>query len=294
MDYSGRRAIVTGGASGIGLAIAQGLAQRGCKVAIVDVNLSAAKSAAASLGHGVVALVCDVSKHEAVEALCGDTEAALGGIVNLVFANAGVTHGGPILKARPEEMDWVLGVNVRGVWSTLAVFGNRLIEAGLPGHLCITASEHSLGLQHAGGAFYTTSKHAVLGMAEVFRAELPASVGISVFCPGLTATNLHLSGALGPKAMTPAQQAFAGAVVGRGMDAAEVASACIAGVERGDFLIVSHPVSIIAARRRAAEVETAFAQQAPWTEDAMRYDVNTVIAAVLAGNDNTEKGSWRQ
>jgi len=291
MDYSDKRAIVTGGASGIGLAIARGLAQRGCKVAIVDVAAGIAKAAAASIGHGAVALVCDVSRHEAVEALCGDAEAALGGIVNLVFANAGVSHGGPILKARPEEMDWVLGVNVRGVWSTLAVFANRLIEAGVPGHLCITASEHSLGLQHAGGAFYTTSKHAVLGMAEVFRAELPATVGISVFCPGLTATNLHLTGALGPTAVDPAHQAFAGAVVGRGMDAAEVADACIAGVERGDFLIVSHPVSIIAARRRAEEVEAAFAQQAPWTDDAMRYDVNTVIAAVVAAHKKHAQGN---
>ncbi len=291
MDYSDKRAIVTGGASGIGLAIAEELTRRGCKVAIVDINPEAAKAAAASLGHGAVGLVCDVSHHEAVEALRGTAEAALGGIVNLVFANAGVSHGGPILKARPEEMDWVLGVNVRGVWSTLAVFGNRLIEAGMPGHLCITASEHSLGLQHAGGAFYTTSKHAVLGMAEVFRAELPATVGISVFCPGLTATNLHLTGALGPTAVDPAHQAFAGAVVGRGMDAADVAGACIAGVERGDFLIVSHPISIVAARRRAAEVEAAFAQQAPWTDDAMRYDVNSVIAAVVAGNDNSGKGS---
>lgn len=282
MQLKGTRAVITGGASGIGRALAEELLARGAAVMIADIDGDRARAVAEGLGPAAVGAQCDVADHAAVESLADAAERALGPI-DMVFANAGVSLSGPLADARPEAFDWVFGVNVRGAWSTVSVFARRMLAAGRPGSLCITASEHAFGLQHAGAGFYTASKHAALGLAEVFRAELPPSLKVSALCPGLVATEIHLSGRHGPlPEPDPAQLAIGSAVVGLGMEASVVARAALDGVIRGDFLIVTHPISFGAADRRAKEVATAFAAQAPWTEGAERYDVNKVLAAVLA------------
>lgn len=282
MELSETRAVVTGGASGIGRALAEELLARGAAVMIADIDGDRVRAVAAELGPTVAAAQCDVADHAAVEALADAAERRLGP-VDMVFANAGVTLSSPLAEAAPEAFDWVFGVNVRGVWSTVSVFARRMIAAGRPGRLCITASEHALGLQHAGSGFYTASKHAALGLAEVFRAELPPRLKVSAFCPGLVATEIHLSGRYSrlPQA-DPGQLAIGEAVMRRGMPAGEVARAAVDGVMRGDFLIVTHAVSAGAAEARAREVAAAFAAQAPWSEGAARYDVNKVVAEVLA------------
>lgn len=281
MRISGSRALVTGGASGIGRAIAQTLAVRGCRVLVADIDGGRAGAIAAELGPETVGVQCDVSDHAAVERLADDADRLLGGF-DLVFANAGVSVGGPLLDADPAELDWIFGVNVRGIWSTASVFGRRLRSSGRPGHLCLTASEHALGLQHAGMGLYTATKHAVLGLADVLRAELPPSIGVSILCPGLVSTELHLSKRHGP--LPPdddARLAMAGAVMARGMSAEIIGQAAVNGVERGDFLIVTHPSSAQAAQKRGEEIAAAFKAQAPWSADAERYSVNSVIATVM-------------
>ena len=282
MDLREARAVVTGGASGIGRALAEELLARGAAVMIADIDRDRVRAVAVELGSNVAAAQCDVADHAAVEALAEAAEHRLGP-VDMVFANAGVTLSGPLAEATPEEFDWVFGVNVRGVWSTVSVFARRMITAGRPGRLCITASEHALGLQHAGSGFYTASKHAVLGLAEVFRAELPSTLKVSAFCPGLVATQIHLSRSHSrlPQA-DPGQLVIGEAIMRRGMPARAVASAAVDGVLRGDFLIVTHAISALAAEARGREVAAAFAAQAPWSADAERYDVNRVVAEVLA------------
>lgn len=282
MRFDTARAVVTGGASGIGRALVEALVAGGARVVVADIDGSKARDVAAAVGGGTVAAACDVSRHEDVEALARTAEESLNGVPNLVFANAGAMLGRPVLKATVDELDWIVGVNVRGAWSTLSVFARRMIAAGTEGRLCVTASEHSLGMQHAGAGLYTATKHAVLGLADVLRAELPPTVGLTVFCPGLVATDLPRTQRLGPGRGDPRREAFAEAVQARGMPPSEAAAACLAGVARGDFLVVTHAASFKAAQARAREVEAAFAAQAPWTEDADRYDVNRVIAAVAA------------
>ncbi len=282
MALKGTRAVITGGASGIGRALADDLVARGAAVMIVDIDGDRARAVAAELGPDVLAAQCDVADHAAVEALADMAERELGP-VNMVFANAGVSLSGPLVDARPEAFDWVFGVNVRGAWSTASAFARRMIAADRPGRLCITASEHALGLQHVGAGAYTASKHAVLGLAEVLRAELPPQLKVSVLCPGLVATEIHLSGRHGPMPPAdPAQLAIGAALVGRGMNASVVARAAVEGVLRGDFLIVTHPISLLAAEQRAREVAAAFAGQAPWTSGAERFGVNNVLAEVLS------------
>lgn len=282
MRIDAARAVVTGGASGIGRALTEALVARGARVVAADIDGPKVREMAAAVGGGTVAAACDVSRHDEVEALARYAEQALGGVPDLVFANAGAMLSRPVLKATVAELDWILGVNVRGAWSTLSVFARRMIAAGTEGRLCVTASEHSLGMQHAGAGLYTATKHAVLGLADVLRAELPPAIGLTVFCPGLVATDLPHTQRLGPGETDPRREAFAEAVQARGMPASDAAQACLAGVERGDFLVVTHAVSNKAAQARAREVEAAFAAQAPWTEQAERYDVNRVIADVAA------------
>ena len=281
MKIKDAKAVVTGGASGIGRAIAEELTRRGARVLIADIDGERAKAVAAEIGIGVVGAQCDVSDHASVVALAEVAEKALGG-VDLVFANAGVNVSGPLLDATPEALDWQFAVNVRGTWNTIAVFGKRIRDSGKGGHLCLTGSEHSLGMQHPGMGLYTGSKHAVLGMADVLRAELPANMGVSVLCPGLVATNLHLSK---QRSSLPQDDAgllaLAGALMARGKPPEEIGKAVVDGVERGDFFIVTHAIAFPAAKRRYEEIAAAFAAQAPWTDDAGRYDVNAIIPQVL-------------
>jgi NAD(P)-dependent dehydrogenase (short-subunit alcohol dehydrogenase family) len=287
MEMKDVRAVVTGGASGIGRAIAEDLVARGARVVVADVDGARAAKVAAELGPQAMAAPCDVSDHGAVEALADAVEHSLGG-VNMVFANAGVNLSGPLVQASPEAFDWVFGVNVRGAWSTASVFARRMMAADRAGRICITASEHALGLQHAGAGVYTASKHAVLGLAEVLRAEAPPALTISVLCPGLVATDLHLTRRLAPlPEPTEGELAMGAAVLARGMESSVVARAAVDGVVRGDFLIVTHPISRPAAEARWREVAEAFATQAPWTEGADQYDVNKVLAAVGA----TQRGN---
>ncbi|MBF2754227.1 MAG: SDR family NAD(P)-dependent oxidoreductase [Gammaproteobacteria bacterium AqS3] len=282
MDIEGRTAVVTGAASGIGLAIAGELIKRQCRVVIADWDGDGARKAAEALGENADAVRFDAADTASVEAMAEEVWRLTGG-VDLIFANAGVSAGAPLLQAEAEALDWHINVNVRGVWATGKAFINRIIAEGRSGHFTITASEHSLGLQHAGAGFYTASKHAVLGLAEVLRAELPETVGISVFCPGLVETRLHDAGRFGVLPPAPEEmQAFAAAVMSRGMAPEAVAQAAVNGTANGDFYIVTHPSAFAAAEKRFAEISQAFDDQAPMTEDARRYEVNAVIAELLS------------
>lgn len=280
-DLTDKGCVITGAASGIGKALAERLHAAGARVVLADINLARTEDLAATLP-GSIAIHCDVSNHASVEALADAAKTQLGRI-DLVFANAGTIVNGALIKSTPEEFNWLMGVNLRGAWSSLTVFARTLLEQDEGGWICVTASEHSLGLQHTGAGIYTASKQAVLALAEVLRGELPEKVGISVFCPGIVATGLadaarpdHL------RQVKTHQREFSRAVQAHGMSADEAAEAAIAGVARGDFLIVTHPNSFAPAQRRFAEIKTAFAAQAPLGADAERYSVNRIVAEVLA------------
>jgi NAD(P)-dependent dehydrogenase (short-subunit alcohol dehydrogenase family) len=280
MNHMGKRVVITGAASGIGKALAESLAAQGARLVLADIDSERVKALAAGL-NGAIALGCDVSDHASVEALAGAAQAELGGI-DLVFANAGTILNGPLVKSTPEEFDWLMGVNLRGAWSSLTVFARALLAQDEGGRICVTASEHSLGLQHTGAGIYTASKQAVLALAEVMRAELPEKIGISVFCPGLVSTGLADAARPGHlRQPTDHQRDFSRAVQAQGMSAAEAAVAAIAGTCQGDFLIVTHPNSFAAAQIRYAEIEAAFASQAPVGDDASRYDVNRIVAELM-------------
>lgn len=283
------RAVVTGGASGIGRALAAELSARGVKVIISDVNPTGLAETLSELGAGCSSYLCDVSDHEQVEVLAAHANETLGGC-DLLFANAGVIAAGRYSRISVAEVDWILGANIRGVWSTTSVFARMMEQQPEGGRICFTGSEHSLGFQHANAAVYTASKHAVLGLAEVLRAEAPEKLSISIFCPGLVGTALGA----GPRpGGLPTQQRNldrSQRIQARGMPVEEAARDAIDGTLRGDFYIVTHSHTLAAAERRLEEMKAAFARQAPWERNADHYDVNKVLQAVAAEIKAEAKG----
>jgi NAD(P)-dependent dehydrogenase (short-subunit alcohol dehydrogenase family) len=275
------RAVVTGAASGIGRAIAQELSLRGASVIVADVNDAGLAETLATLNPRCRLFRCDVSDHDQVEALAAFVQASFGGC-DLLFANAGVIAAGRYTKMRVDEADWILGVNIRGVWDTTATFARMMERQAEGGRICFTGSEHSLGFQHANAAIYTASKHAVLGLAEVLRAEAPDTLSVSIFCPGLVGT--ALGGGPRPDGLAPSPRnaEISARIQAKGMPPAEAARDAVDGTLRGDFYIVTHAHSIKAAERRLQEMTDAFARQAPWQRNGDRYEVNSVMAAVSA------------
>jgi len=188
----GEVAVVTGAASGIGLALANSFAAAGCSVVLADVQADALEEAAAEVGaHGVgtLTVVTDVSKAEQVEALAAATMERFGA-VHIVCNNAGVAGAGDPWLGPIESWEWVFGVNLWGV-----VYGVRtflpLIAMSGGGHIVNTAS--MAGLYPGLSGPYDATKHAVVALTENLYngmqvAQLP--IGVSCLCPGWVKTGI--------------------------------------------------------------------------------------------------------
>jgi NAD(P)-dependent dehydrogenase (short-subunit alcohol dehydrogenase family) len=190
-DFQGRVAFVTGGAQGIGLGIARALAKQGVKVAVVDISKDALAVAHAELAPltDVVTAVLDVRDRDAYAAVADDVEGQLGP-VTLLFNNAGIIGATSPRRMSYESWDWVIGINLGGVYNGVQTFIPRMIERGDGGYMVNTAS--GAGLVALGsGYLYATSKFAIVGLSESLHLELMKhDIGVSVLCPGPVATNI--------------------------------------------------------------------------------------------------------
>lgn len=285
-QVEGKPVVVTGGGSGIGAALALEAAGRGAShVAVADVDLEAAQTVAESIaaqGGAAAAHRCDVTDSAGIEDLA-QAIAADHGVPGLVCANAGVMSAmAPLLDTTSSDAEWVVRVNVLGTINTLQSFG-RLMAAGQEqGWLMATGSEHSVGVPHANSGAYTASKHAVLGMCDVLRAELPDHVGVSVVCPGLTASLLwnatrqrpdHYGGSADND---PGAGAF---MEQMGMSAETVAQRAFDGIAAGHFLIPTHYHARAYAEQRADDMAEAYDRLAE--VDTADYDLNRTVTQFL-------------
>ena len=194
-DFAGRVAVITGGASGIGRAMAFRFAAEGMHLVLADIEepvLAATVADLAASGARVIGVPTDVSVLADVQRLAERTLDEFGA-VHVVCNNAGVA-GGTVAHASPELWDWVLGVNLFGVIHGCSTFLPIMLEQDL-GHVVNTASIAGLGGVGAFGV-YCTSKFAVVGLSESLHHELAAlgsSVKVSVLCPGFLDTNIYTS-----------------------------------------------------------------------------------------------------
>jgi NAD(P)-dependent dehydrogenase (short-subunit alcohol dehydrogenase family) len=192
-QLDGRVCAITGGASGIGLAMAIRFRQAGMKIAIGDIEAGALANAVDALGGGddVHGVLCDVTSPASNT---GFHDAVLDrfGAVHVVGLNAGVAASGSLLDTTLSSWRWMIEVNILGIVNGLAAFGPTLVAQG-EGHIVCTASASGLLSAPALGA-YGATKHAVVGLAGVLRDELaPSGVGVSVVCPGVVRTRIFES-----------------------------------------------------------------------------------------------------
>lgn len=193
-DLEDKVAVITGGASGIGFAMACRFARERMKLILADVEQDALRDAAVKLREGgaeVLEVVTDVSDPVQVERLAEEAFSAFGA-VHVLCNNAGVIGGG----GRPWEIpletwEWVLGINFWGVLHGVRAFLGRLLDQG-DGHIVNTASVAGLMAGGAAGP-YSVSKHAVVALSESLYyslLDMGAAVHISVLCPGYVRTRL--------------------------------------------------------------------------------------------------------
>lgn len=190
-QVAGKVVVVTGGASGIGLAMATRFHDAGAKVVLGDIEPETLAAAVAHLGGGAAGTYCDVTSPESVAGLRAFALDQFGA-VHVVCLNAGVAASGTLLETSVESWRWMLDVNVLGIVHGIHAFVPGLVEQG-EGHVVCTASASGLLSAPALGA-YGATKHAVVDLAAVLRDELAeTSVGVSVVCPGVVRTRIFES-----------------------------------------------------------------------------------------------------
>jgi len=236
-QFKGKTAFVTGGASGIGLALCRAFGQRGMNVAIADVEAAACA--------------------EAVKMLRADAAAkafAEFGKVHILCNNAGVSRAGPIEQVAASDWDWVIGVNLRGLIHGLQIFLPHMKAHGEDGHIVNTASMNGVAGTALAGP-YCATKFATVGISEVLAAELEGGpIGVSVLCPSWVKTRMLDNGRNRPAqfggpialdrdgANAERNRRYAQALAG-GLDPAEVATLVLDAIEARRLYIFTHAVS---------------------------------------------------
>ena len=250
-NFRDRVAVVTGAASGIGLALAERFAAEGMKVVMADIEAGALATASEALrrqGAAVLATRVDVSRPEDVERLADETYKAFGA-AHVVCNNAGVAVIGAVHEHTLADWQWVINVNLWGVIHGVRTFLPRMLAGGDEGHFVNTASMAGLTTAQF-MSVYDVTKHGVVALSESMYKELTvtgAPIGVSVVCPGLIDTKIMRSSRNRPESLAeegktgPMAQAFGQALSDRlagGYPPSEVANQVIAGIREGRFYIV--------------------------------------------------------
>lgn len=193
-DFNNKVAVITGAASGIGLAFAELFAEQGMKIVLADIEQAALQQAVEKIkgkGNEAIGVVTDVASSESVDALAQAAKRTFGGI-HIACNNAGVFTGGPLWKASIADYEWLMGVNQWGIIHGIRSFVPIMIEQGCDCHIVNTASMAGLTSMPYAGIYHMT-KHAALALTECLYHELvfeAPQVGVSVLCPELVNTGI--------------------------------------------------------------------------------------------------------
>ena len=250
-EFKNKVAVVTGAASGIGLAIARRCAAEGMRVVLADIEAGALDRAAKSIAAAaILPYKIDVSDPDSVEAMAEAVYQQFGA-VNLLFNNAGVAPDGkPSWLQSLDTWKWLIGVNFYGVIHGLRSFVPRMLAGGEEGHIVNTASVAGL----SSGAMispYFATKHAVVALSESLSLELQmaqAKIGASVLCPAFVKTKIGESHRNRPGSATvdsvPASSEFAAmlrTLIETGVSPESIADRVFEAIQANQFWILTHP-----------------------------------------------------
>jgi NAD(P)-dependent dehydrogenase (short-subunit alcohol dehydrogenase family) len=268
-DLGGKVAVVTGGGSGIGRALALSFAREGMQVVVADIERDAATRVALeveSCGTQALAVETDVADRGSVEGLADAAYAAFGE-VNVLCNNAGVFVMGPITEMIVEDWRWLISVNVMGVVHGIHAFLPRLLVQDGPAHIVNTSSVAGLG----GGAstsVYSMTKSAVLSISESLHAELlEHGIGVTVLCPGNISSRILGAQRNRPSAFGRlADEPFGRDLVDYGLEPTPVGDRVVRAIKHGELYAFAFPLD--------------------WTEQMLRRSrqrFDTLLAAVGQG-----------
>ena len=261
-------AVITGGASGIGYATASKLAAQGTHRVLTDIEETALNTAVETLrqsGVKVEGVVCDVSKLDQMQNLA-DIAFERMGAVHIVFNNAGIALGGPILDMTHEDWQWTINVDLWGPIHGVEVFLPRMVAQGEPAHVLFTSSFAGLAPNEGLGP-YCVAKYGVVALAEVLKRELrDKDIGVSVLCPMRVSTNIGQSernrqtkfGGTEESPPIPEQGEDNRGLAGRILDVNDIAEQVVSAIIDNQLYILPHQESREFIRRRFDRIDKTF------------------------------------
>lgn len=266
--FSGRVAVITGAAEGIGKAIALHAARQGMKLVLADLNpdtLSRTMSELVAEGAEVAGLDVDVSDAGRVEALA-ELAYSRFGAVHLLVNNAGVALAKSVWETSQKDWDWVMGVNLYGVTNGLRAFVPRMLAGGDEGHIVNVASVAGL-ISEPGMAAYNASKFGVVTVSEGLFHDLAlrkSAIGVSVLCPAWVRTRIaeaerHRAAGdrtdftrLDPHTLGTGQAMMK--AVRNGIAAEDVADKTFAAIRDNRFYVLTHEQSLLGVKIRMQDI----------------------------------------
>jgi NAD(P)-dependent dehydrogenase (short-subunit alcohol dehydrogenase family) len=268
-DFQGKVAVITGGASGIGLALATALARQGVKLVLADIEQGALDKAVAGLtgaGAQAIGVRTDVSDRASVQALA-DRAFSHFGAVHIVANNAGVAVFGATQDMTHHDWEWSINVNLWGPIHGVEAFVPRMVAQGEGGALIFTASFAGIvPNRHLGP--YNVTKAGVVALAESLRKDLRGTgIGVSVLCPMRVTTNIdrsfrnrpaELGGGVTEAEANVYSEDERAALQGRTLEVGPVAELVVEALRRDQAFIHTHTEAKALFRARADRIEAAF------------------------------------